>query len=414
MKKIISMILVFLMVFGMAGCSKAKDGQEGVERPVAEKSWDEILEESKGTTVNFYGWGGSDKINKWLDEEVASELKEKYDITFNRVPMNIDEIINKLLGEKQGGLDDGTIDIVWINGENFYTAKQAELLYGPFEGKLPNFEKYLDGDSLEVKYDFGFEVNGYEVPYGKAQFVMIGDQSVMESLPKDHLELMEIAKANKGKITYPAPPDFTGSAFIRNIIYDIVGYEKFMDMEADKETVRAEIQPAIDYFNELKPYLWREGKTYPSSLAQLDNMYSDEETIMTMNYNPMHASSMIEQGRFSDTSQTFLFEKGTLGNTHFLAIPFNASNKEAAMVVINEIIGPKLQASKYDPLNWGDLPVTDNSKLDDAQKAVFDGIDLGQGVLKQSELLENRMIEMPADIVPIIEEIWTESVLEGE
>jgi putative spermidine/putrescine transport system substrate-binding protein len=412
MKKVISLLVTLLLVINLTGCMQ---NNSNPNEQALEGDWNSILEKARGTTVNFYGWGGSQKTNEWLDNYVSKRLKEEYDITFNRVPMNIEDILNKLLGEKQLGSKEGTIDIVWINGENFFTAKENGLLYGPFVDKLPNYNKYVDTESIEVKYDFGFPVEGYEAPYGKAQLVMIGDKAKIDKFPTNHEELFEMIKNNPGKFTYPAPPDFTGSAFVRNIIYDIVGYEQFMDMEADKEKVYKAIKPAIDYLKKIKPYLWHEGKTYPATIAQLDNMYADNEVIMTMSYNPNRAASKIGTGEFPKTSQTFIFEKGTIGNTHFLAIPYNATNKEGALVAINFILSPEAQASKYDPKNWGDLPVLDNSKMNDEEKKMFDNVKLGEGVLPQDVLFQHRLPEMPANLIPIIEEIWQENIpVEGE
>lgn len=407
MRKIVTILLAIILVVNLAACSK---GSTKVEENALEKDWQNILESAEGTTVNFYGWGGSQKTNEWLDNFVAKRLREEYDITFNRVPMNIDDILNKLLGEKQVDVKEGTIDIVWINGENFYTAKNNDLLLGSFTEKLPNFNKYMDKDSPEVKYDFGFTVEGYEAPYGKAQFVMIHDKARLDKVPKNHEELLEMVKNNPGKFTYPAPPDFTGSAFVRNIIYDIVGYEKFLSMEADKEKIQKEITPAIEFLKELKPYLWKEGKTYPATSAQLDNMFSDNEVLMTMNYNPNHVASKIVTGEFTETSSAAILDRGTIGNTHFLTIPYNAPNKAGALVAINFILSVEAQSSKYDPENWGDLPVLDNNKLNEEEKKIFENIKLGKGTLSQSVLLDHRVPEMPANIIPIIEEIWQENI----
>lgn len=411
MKKIISLILLLSFIVTMTGCSK---NLQGNNENMLEKSFDEILTDSKGTTVNFYGWGGSQQINDWLDTFVSANLKEKYDINFNRVPMNIDDVLNKLLGEKQLNTE-GTIDIVWINGENFYTAKKNDLLYGPFIEKLPNFNKNIDKDSLEVKYDFGFPVEGHEAPYGKAQFVMIYDEERVNNIPTNHESLLEFVKNNPGKFTYPAPPDFTGSAFVRNIIYDIVGYEKFLKLDADKETVYKEIEPAINYLKKIKPYLWKKGETYPATIAQLDNMFADNEVVMSMSYNPNSASGKVSNGQFPQSTRTFLFENGTIGNTHFLAIPKNSTNKEGALTVINYILSVEAQVSKYNPENWGDLPVIDNNKLNDEEKKLFDNIKLGEASIPQSILLDKRVPEMPADLIPIIEQIWLENIpVEGE
>lgn len=411
MKRFIALIMAAVLMLSLTACAK-KDNP--VAEDVLAKDWQSILSAAKGTIVNFYGWGGDERINKWLDTFVADNLKEKYDITLNRVSMNIEDILTKLLGEKQANTQNGTIDVVWINGENFFTAKNNGLLFGPFTDKLPNFEKYVDKDSVEVNSDFGYPVEGYEAPYGKAQFVMVYNKDEVNEVPKNHEELMELVKKYPGKFTYPAPPDFTGSAFVRNIIYDIVGYEQFMTMKADKEAIAKEVQPAMDYLKELKPYLWREGQTYPATLAQLDNMFADNEVFMSMNYNPFVVPGMIKDGKYPENSDSFVFEKGTIGNTHFLAIPFNSTNKGGAMAVIDFILSVEAQASKYNPDNWGDLPVLSNDKLSNDEKKIFSDIIIGEGALDQETLLEHRVPEMPADLVPIIEEIWMENILKGE
>lgn len=414
MKKALILLVILVLMSSLVACGQ-KENISAINENVLDNSWEEIIESSKGTTVNFYGWGGSQQTNEWLDNYLGKELKKKYNINLNRVPMNIDDILNKLLGEKQLNTQEGTVDVIWINGENFYTAKENHLLFGPFTHKLPNFNKYVDKDSQEVQYDFGFPVEGYEAPYGKAQFVMIYDKDRIDAAPKNHEEILEMVKKNPGRFTYSAPPDFTGSAFVRNIIYDIVGYEQFMAMEADKEIVAKEIQPAIDFLKEIKPYLWKEGKTYPATVAQLDNMYADNEVDMTISYNPNHVSGKIKNGEFPETSQAAILDKGTIGNTHFLAIPYNSTNKAGALAVINHILSVDSQASKYDPKNWGDLPVLDNSKLSEEEKDIFRSIELGKGTLKQSILLEHRVPEMPSSLVPIIEELWQESIpVEGE
>ena len=407
MRKIFLSVLLIALVLLQAGC--AKENNKAEVNNILNKDWSAIAESAKGTTVNFYGWGGDERINRWFDSYVAKELKAKKNITLNRVPMNIDEVLNKLLTEKQASAK-GTIDMVWINGENFYTAKKNGLLYGPFTDKLPNLNKYVDVKSPEIASDFGFPVEGYEAPYGKAQFVMIYDENIVKTIPRSAQELMEFVKKNPGKFTYPAPPDFTGSAFVRNIIYEFAGYQQFANMKADKETVAKTIKPAIDYLKELKPYLWQKGITYPATLAQLDNMFTDREVLMSMTYNPFSVAGRVESGQLPVTSNSFVFEKGTIGNTHFIAIPKNAQNKEGAMAVIDYILSIDAQASKYDPKNWGDLPVLDNSKLNDAEKKIFSAIQLGKGSLPQDYLLKHRVPEMPANLIPIIEKLWMENI----
>lgn len=418
-KKILLSFLMIAMVLSViTGCSGEKDLVETPKNnevivdsqafdPNAD--FDKILEEAKGKTVSFYGWGGDEDRNKWLNQTVATALKEKYDITLEVVGMDIDQILAKLAAEKQAGLEEGTIDMIWINGENFYSAKENDLLFGPFAEQLPNFKKYIDGEDEEVKNDFGFPIEGYEAPYGKAQMVFINDSAVTEEIPRNAEGFMEYCKKYAGKVTYPALPDFTGSAFVRTLIYDVIGHEQFLDMEADKEVVREALEPALEYLKELNKHLWNQGKTFPATSGEVNNMFQDGELVMTMSYGPYSVATGIEKGIYNNTARTFLFDKGTVGNTNYIAMAKNSPNKAAAMVAINEIISAEIQATQFEELR--SLPVVSYDKLTDEEKARFDNVNIGQGVLPQDELLSKRLPEMPANIVPIIEEIWAEEVV---
>ncbi|MFW5649376.1 MAG: ABC transporter substrate-binding protein [Candidatus Alkaliphilus sp. MAG34] len=418
LKRFTSLLAIIIALLLITGCSREKsisktpkDNEMDVisQEFNTNADFDQILEEAKGNTVNFYGWGGDEDRNKWLKQTVAPMLKEKYNITLEIVGMDIDDILAKLAGEKQAGLEQGTIDMIWINGENFYSAKENDLLFGPFIEKLPNFEKYIDDDDDEVKYDFGFPIEGYEAPYGKAQMVFINDSAITEETPKNADEFMEYCKKYEGKVTYPALPDFTGSAFVRTLIYDIVGHEQFSDMEANKEVVKEAIEPALKYLRELNKHLWNQGKTFPATSGEVNNMFEDGELVMTMSYGSYSVAIGREKGIYSNTVRTFLFDKGTVGNTNYIAIAKNSPNKAAAMVAINAIISAEIQTTQFEELRT--LPVVSYDKLTDEEKAKFDNVNIGEGVLPQDELLAKRLPEMPANIIPIVEEIWLEEVV---
>lgn len=89
-------------------------------------SYHQALKQAQGKTVSYYGFGGSDTQNKWVDDVITPMMKKK-GITVKRVPMDIDTIINKLTTEKEANKATGNMDVIWINGENFYNAKK--LIY---------------------------------------------------------------------------------------------------------------------------------------------------------------------------------------------------------------------------------------------------------------------------------------------
>lgn len=407
MRKLLALLLAFTLLFSFNGCGQKQSGTQELDLSSAE--WDEIVEAARGTTVTFYGWGGDENRNNWLNTTVADYVKEHYDIALEVVGMDINDILSKLSGEKQAGSETGSIDMIWINGENFYSAKDNGLLYGPFTGQLPNMEAYIDLEDLETLNDFCMPIEGYEAPYAKAQMVFFNDSTVTPEAPASAEELLEFCKKYPGKVTYPALPDFTGSAFVRNIIYELCGWEQFQDMEADYDTVKAAIEPALDYLRELNPYLWNEGKTFPESSTTVDAMFADGELVMNMSYGPFSVATGIAEGTYTDTTRTFVFDNGTIGNTNYMAIAFNSPNKAGAMVVINAILSAELQLTQYEQLR--ELPVVSADKLSAEEQAAFDAVDLGKGVLSQTELLEHRLPEMPASLVPVIEEIWLNEVV---
>ena len=407
MRKLLALLLAFTLLFSFNGCGQEQSGTQKIDLSSAE--WDEIVEAARGTTVTFYGWGGDENRNNWLNTTVADYVKEHYDIALEVVGMDINDILSKLSGEKQAGSETGSIDMIWINGENFYSAKDNGLLYGPFTGQLPNMEAYIDLQDPETLNDFCMPIEGYEAPYAKAQMVFFNDSAVTPEAPASAEELLGFCKKYPGKVTYPALPDFTGSAFVRNIIYELCGWEQFQNMEADYDTVKAAIEPALDYLRELNSYLWNEGKTFPESSTTVDAMFADGELVMNMSYGPFSVATGIAEGTYTDTTRTFVFDNGTIGNTNYMAIAFNSPNKAGAMVVINAILSAELQLTQYEQLR--ELPVVSADKLSAEEQAAFDAVDLGEGVLSQTELLEHRLPEMPADLVPVIEEIWLNEVV---
>lgn len=371
--------------------------------------------ENDDKVVTLYGWGGDARVNEWIDNELSPYVKELYGIEVVRVPMNIDEILMKLTNEKNHS-SSGSIDVIWLNGENFYYAKQYDLLYGPFLDKIENAQKYVDLAGPEATMDFGYSTEGYEAPWGKAQFVFAYDHSMLPKPPKNSAELKEFVMKNPGVFTYPEASDFVGSAFVRTVIYDIVGYENIKDLPADYEAVRDAVKPAMDYLNEIKPYLWKEGKTYPKDSAQLDGLYQDGEVYMAMDYNANKALSKVKNGSWSSRTQTFVWENGTPFNTHYLAIASNAPNLDNALKLIDAALSPEMQISKADLSGWGDLPVLEYDSLSKEEKSLLDEAltpsnELKDTILNYDELSEHKQPEIKADLVTIIEMIWEDVVL---
>ncbi|MBW1635757.1 MAG: ABC transporter substrate-binding protein, partial [Deltaproteobacteria bacterium] len=321
-------------------------------------SWDKAVRDARGQTVDWYMWGGSPAVNRYVNGFLAGKLKEKYDITLRQVPVkDIAEVVSKLVVEKQAGKEsDGNVDLMWINGENFRTCKSKELLYGPFAEKLPNI-KYVDRTAPAVMNDFGTPVEDMESPWGSAQFVMIYDTARISRPPKSVPALISWVRNHPGRFTYPAPPDFTGSVFVRHFFYHAAeNVEKWQKNYTDDEFQQA-ADATYAQLLELKPFLWQKGATYPESPVRMNTLFADGVIDFSFSYHQGEASRNILDGLFPDTVRTYVFDGGTIGNTHFVAIPFNAGDKAAAMVTANYLLSPEAQLAKADPETWGDFPV---------------------------------------------------------
>lgn len=374
----------------------------------AQESFEELVNQAKGTTVKWFMWGGSPTINSWVDTYVAKEVKKLYDIDLQRVPADAAIFVNKLLTEKQTGRKKGTMDLLWINGENFKNAMENRLLYGPITQMLPNFS-YVDPTT--VAFDFGYPVQGYEVPYGRAQFVFEYDSTVLPNPPMSLDDLKAWVKKNPGKFTYPSPPDFTGSAFIRQVFYGLTGgHEQYMQ-GVDENLFNKNAPKLWVYLNEIKPFLWQNGRTYPKDIAALDTLFERGEVLLNMSYHQANAQSRILQGRYKKSVRTFVMKNGSIFNTHFTAVPYNAPNRAGGLVVANFLLSPEAQYHKNNPKNWGDFTALDLNRLDDAEQNRFQALNLGEATLSLSELAESAVPEIPSGYLELLERDWVNQVL---
>ncbi|QGY38919.1 ABC transporter substrate-binding protein [Pseudodesulfovibrio cashew] len=398
---------LFLLVFLLTACAGEPPKEDG--KALLSEDWQTIETAAKGSTVRFYMYGGFAHVNNWIDTFVAKEVKDRFGITLVRVPMDAGVFVNKLLTEKSAGKKVGSIDLLWINGENFKTTKEADTLFGPFADKLPNYVKYVD-KGLAAN-DFGYPVEGYEAPYGKAQFVFEFDPAKTPDHPASFEALTDWVKAHPGQFTYPQPPDFTGSAFIRQAFYAVTGGADQYLHGWSQDLFDEQAPKLWAYLNGLKPYLWQQGRSYPKGSAEMDTLFERGELAVNMSYHPLHAQSKILDGSYAKTVRTFVLAEGAIFNLHFTAIPANAPNKAGAMVVANFLLSPEAQLSKFNPANWGDFPAIETQTLTTDEQAAFRQVDLGEATLPLSELGKAAVPEIPAEYLEALEKGWEEHVL---
>ena len=348
--------------------------------------WDAVVAEANGQTVYWNAWGGSTTTNDfiaWIGERVA----EQYGVTLEHVKLtDTADAVTRVLAEKQAGEDeDGAIDMIWINGANFAAMKDADLLFGPYVEQLPNWA-IVDSEGKTVQTDFTVPVEGYESPWAMAQVVFMYDTADIDAPLTSMSAILDWAQAHPGRFTYPQPPDFLGSTFLKQALVDLLDDPSVLQAPVSNETYVEVTAPLWDYLDELTPLLWREGRAYPATGPAQLQLIADGEVDLAISFSPGEATAAIANQQLPDTVRTSVLDKGTIGNASFVAIPYNSGSAAGAMVVANFLLSAEAQVRQHNPEILGYGTVLNMDALDAEDRAAFDALDLGIATLSPADL----------------------------
>ena len=334
----------------------------GLALPAQAADWPQIEAQAKGQTVYFNAWGGGEAINAYI-AWAAKEVQVRYGVTVKHVKItDAAEVVKRVQTEVAAGRTaDGSVDLMWVNGENFRNLKNAGLLFGPWAESLPSWG--LVDLNKPVRSDFSVPTDGFEAPWGTAQLTFIADKATTPTPPRSAQELLSFAKANPGRISYPKPPDFHGTTFVKQLLLALTPAPATLQKPVTPEAFASATPALWTYLDQLHPHLWRAGKTFPASAAALHRMLADGELKLSLTFNPNEAANLIASRQLPASAYSFGWTKGTIGNVHFVAIPVNARAKAGAQVFANFLLSAPAQAHKADTRVWGDGTVLDVSKL---------------------------------------------------
>jgi putative thiamine transport system substrate-binding protein len=359
-----------LLAMTLAGSAAAQ-----AQQPAPLPKWDDIVAKARGQTVYWNAWAGDERTNAFI-AWTAEQVKARYGITVNHVRLkDTAEAVTRVIAEKSAGRNtNGTVDLIWINGPNFLNLKQQGLLYGPFAQALPNF-RYVDTTNRRSNVvDFTTPVEGYASPWRVAQIVFIYDSARLKNpaeLPRSAPALLAWAEKNPGRLTHPNVRNFLGSTFLKQALHDLAADPSVLQQPATDESFARVTAPLWAWYDRLRPQLWRQGRQFPENGPAQRQLMNDGEIDLMISFNPAEAAVSIENQQLPKTVRTFGFTRGTIGNTSFVAIPYNAPNREAAMVVADFLLEPATQARAQDIRHMGNLSVLDMSKLPDSARALF-------------------------------------------
>ena len=370
-------------------------------------NWEDTILKSSGQTIFFHAWGGDRNINSYI-RWAADEVKEKYNIKVQHVKVSdTSNVVARILSEKNAAKhSNGAVDLVWINGENFSRMKESKLLLREnwiFE--IPN-SNYLDfKNNPSLLNDFGINTEGMEMPWGLSQLTFYYDSKFLKTPPKSSMKLKQYILNNKGRFTFPQPPDFVGTSFLKQILIELISDKDLLKSQYNPKIHETELEHLWIWLDEVTPNLWRKGRNYPSNYLALTELVAEREIDIGMAFNISHASNAISEGRLPKTVRSYIHEKGSLANVHFLTIPYNSSKKEAAKIFVNFLISPDAQLRKQNNKFWGDPSVLSMDKLDIGWKKKFYETSKGIATLSNDEL-KMKFQEPHPSWVKVLEEGW--------
>ena len=351
-------------------------------------AWTAVETRAKGQTVYWNAWGGDERINAyiaWVGDQVAA----RYGVEVKQVKLtDTAAAVSRVLAEKAAGRDSGgSVDLIWLNGENFAAMKEQNLLFGPFTESLPNFALVDVQNKPSTRIDFTVPTQGLESPWGMAKINFIYDSKRVSQPPGSIAEFLDWAKAHPGRFTYPTPPDFIGSTFLKQALIELApDADQLQQPVVDDAQFTAMTAPLWRYLEALRPYLWRKGRSFPANGPAQRQLLDDGELDIAISFYPSEAAALVANGQLPESTRIFVLDNGTIGNTHFVAIPYNASAKEGAQVVANFLLSPAAQARKQDPRYWGDDTVLAMTALDKQQRQRFADIPRGKASLTPAQL----------------------------
>lgn len=349
--------------------------------------WDSTLSAARGQTVYWHAWGGDPKINAFI-AWVGEQAQSRYGVRVEHVKLasTADAVARVQAEQAAGQTSGGAVDLVWINGENFAAMKAAGLLFGPFAADLPNWPLVDTAGKPATVTDFTLPTEGFESPWAMAQLVFEYDSAHMNPAPQTIEEIADWASDNPGRFTYPQPPDYLGVTFLKQVLYGILPDPAVLQTPVDDASYPDLTTPLWAYLDQLHPALWRGGRAFPANEPALGQLLADSEIFLSFAFNPGRASAEIAAGNLTDTIRTFTLKGGTIGNASFVAIPFNATNRQGAMAIANLLLDPEVQARAQDPAVLGFQTVLNLQALAPTDKSRFDALDLGVATLGPADL----------------------------
>ena len=397
-------IAVILILLGLSCAEKPSAKDETFKSA----PWNVIETAANGTTVNFMMWQGSPAINEYINNYVVPSVKKKFNIDLKISGGQGPEIVQLVMGEKQADIERGQVDMVWINGETFFQLRKVDGLWGPFVNQLPNAE-YINMNDPFINTDFQQPIKGMEAPWSINQFAIVYDSTKVGNPPKSIPQLTEYLERYPG--TFTISNDFTGMTFLKSLLAEFGGSPTSLDGPFDAEKYNSLSQKLWKYLNARKRYFWKEGRTFPKEQSKMGQLYANGELLVVYGFSEGGIEEKVLNGLYPKSTRGYAWDNGTIRNSNYLGILYNAPQKAGAMQVIDFLLSPEAQLKKADVDGMNSNTVLELESLSSEWQAKFKKVAKRQyGPAMQQ--LENNAIAEPAPeyMIRLYEDFRTEVI----
>lgn len=408
MKKLLPLMLIFTLLLTACGLDPKSNDPEV-------KNWELIKQSAENTEVIMAVDHSNGEAIEWLRGTFSEYLKSEYQVTLKLVEQSLTKTVAELTDEKRREVTNGQVDIILIENNGFKEAYENGILYGPFADKLPNIKSTIGLNALSYVAKEGIDTGHYWVPYGRKQLTFIYNQDVFYETPENIEGLKLIMEENKGTITYPDPrKSEEGLAFVLSIIGESLDFEPYLSGNFKQAAFLTAIQPGMDQLMAMKPMLKDSGMVYPASLQALDDLFINGGLSVSYTMDMNYVTDKLREYEYPEGASTFVIPSGVATFYEGAVIAYNSVNKSGAMVVLNALLSPEMQASKCDPKGWGSLPVYEMDIVTEEALTPFKSIKLKGTTVKALEYIEAAKPEFSPQMIAVILAEWERRISAGE
>ncbi|QTD49775.1 ABC transporter substrate-binding protein [Sulfidibacter corallicola] len=373
------LFIVFLLTLSGMLPRCAREPVDPKPKSVHAMMWEEIEAEALGQVVRFSVWRSDRQVIRYLEEFVAPQMKTRYGVRLEITRHDAFDLREALLARSRGEGARIEADLLWTSVDTFRYLKERDVLGGPIGTKLPN-AALINWPQYLKKLDCQNAMNGYAVPWGHGHLTMVYNRDRVPEPPSGRAELAAWIRANPGRFTFDTSP--LGMRLMHAWLVDMAGGPPAVSGDFDADRYEAVSDKMWHFFEELKPFLWQEGRMFPKNMAELHDLYARGEVDITLAGNLSEAQGHILRGEFPQSSECRVWPCPAAQCAHYLSVARDSHAVAGALVTLNFLLSKEAQLEKLKPNVWGDETVLDMEALPRVWVDRFTAIQTMGGVVR--------------------------------